>query len=196
MIDAGIAAHVVDPSTAQFRHMIAVLKSKPKATAADLEAAMKMSPSASNLLRIGDRYYGMGNYSKAAEIYRQVAAKPGADKDVANLHLGMALARAGDKAGATAALNSVTGRARRHRKILAALRAAARLSRRRPLEKEGASVLPAPFSFAHGRRLVYCPVSGWLRAASLAPIEASHRADGPYLSERTWDSLCASTIAC
>lgn len=109
VIDAGISAHVVDPSTAQFRQMIAVLKSKPKASAADLESATKMSPSAANLLRIGDRYYGMGNYSKAAEIYRQVAAKPGADKDVANLHLGMALARAGDKPGATAALNSVSG---------------------------------------------------------------------------------------
>ena len=29
--------------------------------------------------------------------------------DLANLHLGMALARSGDKAGATAALNAVTG---------------------------------------------------------------------------------------
>jgi Flp pilus assembly protein TadD len=51
----------------------------------------------------------MGNYSKAGEIYRQVATKPGADKELANLHLGMALARAGDKAGATAAFNAVTG---------------------------------------------------------------------------------------
>jgi tetratricopeptide (TPR) repeat protein len=109
VIDAGIAAHVVDPSSAQFRDIVAALKSKPKATAADLEAASKMSPSAINLLRIGDRYYGMGNYGKAAEVYRQVAAKPGADRELANLHLGMALARAGDKAGATAALNAVTG---------------------------------------------------------------------------------------
>ena len=35
--------------------------------------------------------------------------KQGVDKDVANLRLGMALARAGDKAGATAALNAVGG---------------------------------------------------------------------------------------
>jgi TolA-binding protein len=68
-----------------------------------------MSPSPINLLRIGDRYYGMGNYSKAADIYRQVLTKPGVDKDLANLHLGMALARAGDKAGATAAFNAVNG---------------------------------------------------------------------------------------
>jgi tetratricopeptide (TPR) repeat protein len=109
VIDAGIAAHVVDPSSATFRDIVSGLKGKQKASAADLEAAAKMSPSPTNLLRIGDRYYGMGNYSKAADIYRQVLSKPGADRDLANLHLGMALARAGDKAGATAALNAVTG---------------------------------------------------------------------------------------
>ena len=109
VLNAGIAAKVVDPANSNFRDMITVLKKKPIATAADLETAVKSSPSAINLLRIGDRYYGMGNYSKAADIYRQVAAKPGADKELANLHLGMALARAGDKAGATAAFNGVTG---------------------------------------------------------------------------------------
>lgn len=109
VLDAGIAAHAVDPSSPQFRDIIAGLKSKPKATAADLQAAVKMSPNATNLLHIGDRYYGMGDYAHAAEIYRQVLARPDADKDVANLHLGMALARAGDKAGATAALNAVGG---------------------------------------------------------------------------------------
>ncbi|HEX8937810.1 MAG TPA: tetratricopeptide repeat protein, partial [Sphingomicrobium sp.] len=109
VIDAGIAAHVVDPANPQFRDIVSGLKGKPKATAADLAAAAKMSPSADNLLHIGDRYYGMGEYSKAADVYRQVLSKPGADKDVANLHLGMALAKGGDKAGATAALNAVGG---------------------------------------------------------------------------------------
>lgn len=109
VIDAGIAAHVVNPTSAEFRETIAALKTKPKATAADLEAASKMSPSPANLLRIGDRYYGMGDYAKAAETYRAVLGKPGVDKDIVNLHLGFALARAGDKAGATAALNAVTG---------------------------------------------------------------------------------------
>jgi hypothetical protein len=61
------------------------------------------------LLRIGDRYYGMGNYAKAIELYRMAMGKPGVDPAIANLHLGMALARSGDKAGATTALNAVTG---------------------------------------------------------------------------------------
>lgn len=109
VIDAGIAAHVVDPASTQFRDIVSGLKGKQKATAADLAAAAKMSPTSANLLRIGDRYYGMGNYAQAADIYRQVLSKPDADKDVANLHLGIALARAGDKAGAMAALNAVGG---------------------------------------------------------------------------------------
>ena len=37
------------------------------------------------------------------------AGKAGADPSVVDMHLGMALARAGDKAGATTALNAVTG---------------------------------------------------------------------------------------
>jgi Flp pilus assembly protein TadD len=109
VIDAGIAAHVVNPSDAQFRDLVSGLKSKPKASAADLASAAKMSPSTTNLLRIGDRYYGMGDYAQAAAIDRQVLAKPDADRALANLHLGMALARAGDKAGATAAFNAVSG---------------------------------------------------------------------------------------
>ena len=109
VIDAGIAAHQVDPASAEFRDIVAGLKGKPKATAADLAAAAKMSPSPVNLLHIGDRYYGMGDFAHAAEIYRQVLSAPGADRDVANIHLGMALARAGDKAGAAAAFNAVSG---------------------------------------------------------------------------------------
>ncbi len=109
VIDAGIAAKLVDPASARFRDIVSGLKNKQKATAVDLEAAVKMSPSPINLLRIGDRYYGMGNYAKAAETYRDVLTKPGADKDLANLHLGMALARSGDKAGAAGALKAVAG---------------------------------------------------------------------------------------
>jgi tetratricopeptide (TPR) repeat protein len=108
-LDTGIAAKTIDPSNPQFRDLLAALKTKPKASAADLQAAAKMAASTTSLLRIGDRYYGMADYAHAADVYRQVLSKPDADKDVANLHLGMALARAGDKAGAIAALSAVGG---------------------------------------------------------------------------------------
>jgi tetratricopeptide (TPR) repeat protein len=109
VIDAGVAAKHIDPSSPLFRDIVAGLKAKPKATAADLAEATKTAQSGMALLRIGDRYYAMGDYAKAVELYRMAAGKPGVDKDVANLHLGMALARSGDKAGATTALNAVGG---------------------------------------------------------------------------------------
>jgi tetratricopeptide (TPR) repeat protein len=109
VLDAGIAAKVINPAGAEFRDVIIPLKVKPKATAADLAAATKTAQGGMALLRIGDRYYGMGNYAKAAELYRMAMGKAGVDAAIANLHLGMALARSGDKAGATAAFNAVTG---------------------------------------------------------------------------------------
>ena len=108
VVNAGVAAHVINPADSRFKGDIAALNAKPKATAADLETATRMATSAKALLGIGDRYYGMGDFAHAADLYRQAKAK-GVDPDLANLHLGMALARSGDKAGATAAFNAVTG---------------------------------------------------------------------------------------
>ena len=109
VFDAGVAAKVVDPANPDVRDLATGLKAKPKATAADLAEATKTAQSGTALLHIGDRYAAMGNYAKAVELYRMSMGKPGVDASVANLHIGMALARAGDKAGATAALNAVTG---------------------------------------------------------------------------------------
>jgi tetratricopeptide (TPR) repeat protein len=109
VLDAGIAAKIVDPASPLFKDTIAALREKPRATAADLAVASKTAANGMALLRIGDRYYGMGEFAKAGELYRQSIGKPGVDPNIANLHLGMALTRAGDKAGATTALNAVTG---------------------------------------------------------------------------------------
>ena len=109
VIDAGIAAKVVKPADPEFRDIIAGLKTKNKATVADLETAEKTAQNPSAYMRIGDWYYAMGRYAKAADVYRKAIGKAGVDSNVANLHLGMALARSGDKPGATAALNAVSG---------------------------------------------------------------------------------------
>jgi tetratricopeptide (TPR) repeat protein len=109
VLDAGIAAKAINPSDAKYNDLVSGLKTKPKATAADLAAATKSAQSGMALLRIGDRYYAMGDYAKAVELYKMSMSKPGVDAGVANLHIGMALAKAGDKAGATSAFNAVTG---------------------------------------------------------------------------------------
>jgi hypothetical protein len=56
----------------------------------------------------GDLLSGYGEYAKAAGWYRLALAKSGADDGQANLRLGAALAQAGDKDGARAALAKVT----------------------------------------------------------------------------------------
>ena len=105
--DAGIAAGKIKPSNAVIASVLTASKGKIP-TEADLAAAAKGAAIPSAYLRVGDRYYGVGNYAKAAELYRQALSK-GADANTSNLRLGEALARSGDKAGATAALNAVTG---------------------------------------------------------------------------------------
>ena len=67
------------------------------------------APDAKKAMVTADAYYGYGDYAKAADLYRAALGKSGVDKDLANLRLGMSLARAGDKAGATAALNAAGG---------------------------------------------------------------------------------------
>ncbi len=109
VIDAGIAAKRVDPASPLFRDIIAGLKSKQKLTEADLVEATKIAQTGTAMVRVGDRYFGMGQYAKAADLYRKALAKGGVDKDIANIHLGMALARSNDKAGAVAAFKAVTG---------------------------------------------------------------------------------------
>jgi len=109
VIDAGIAAKQVDPASPLFRDIVVGLKSKQKLTEADLVEAVKIAQTGAAMVRVGDRYFGMGQYAKAADLYRKALAKGGVDKDIANIHLGMALARSNDKAGATAAFKAVTG---------------------------------------------------------------------------------------
>ena len=127
---------------------MAALKSKPKADRGRFRRGDEDGAGATALVRIGDRYYGLGRICQGRRPLSPALTKPGADADMANLHIGMALARAGDKAGATAALNAVSGPRAEIAKYLAALPAVARLT----LSVEGrggaSAAMPAPFLFA------------------------------------------------
>lgn len=109
VVDEGLAKQTVTANDRLVKEILDALKAKPKATAADLETAAKDAKTAAAFVRIGDRYFGLGNYAKAVELYRMAEGKAGADANLINMHLGMALARSGDKAGALEALKKVTG---------------------------------------------------------------------------------------
>jgi tetratricopeptide (TPR) repeat protein len=108
VIAEGIAAGKIKATDAGISDVEAALKGKPTPTAAELVTAEKGAAIPNAFIRVGDRYYGLGNYQKAAELYRTGLAK-GADANLGNLRLGEALARSGDKPGATAALSKVGG---------------------------------------------------------------------------------------
>ena len=109
IIEKGLAAKAISSTDADIQSLLSDIRKEPKATDAGLAEASSIAKTALPLVHIGDRYAAMGEYSKAAEAYRAAESKPGADPNLINLHLGMALARQGDKAGAATALKSVSG---------------------------------------------------------------------------------------
>lgn len=79
-------------------------------TSAETKEKRAVAGSDGDLARqAGDGYLAVRNFPKAAEMYQLALTKHYADTDRANLHLGMALAQAGDRAGAKAALAKVSG---------------------------------------------------------------------------------------
>jgi tetratricopeptide (TPR) repeat protein len=108
MLAEGISSGKIKASDPVIADIQKALVGKASPTSAELATREAGAKVGSAYMRIGDAYYGAGNYAKAAEMYRQAGAK-GADANVANLRLGEALAMSGDKAGAAAALGKVTG---------------------------------------------------------------------------------------
>ncbi|MFL6836269.1 MAG: tetratricopeptide repeat protein [Bradyrhizobium sp.] len=108
LISEGLSSGRIKASDPIVQDIQKALAGKSAPTAAELTTRESAAKAPTAFLRVGDAYYGAGNYQKAAELYRKAIAG-GADKNVANLRLGEALARAGDKAGATAALTAVSG---------------------------------------------------------------------------------------
>lgn len=109
VIDAAAAAKAIDPNKSAFKQFAPRLAKAPSRATIDAAAKSALSGgSAKDAMDAGDTLYGIGAFAESAPLFKAAAAK-GADANQANLRLGMALARAGDKSGATAALNAVAG---------------------------------------------------------------------------------------
>ena len=112
VIDAGVAQgqlRAADPAVARLlatanRRIVEDRASLPN------EIARARSGNNANITRaLGDALYGYGRYAEAADLYRAALTKPGADTNLLNLRLGTALAQAGRRAEAEAALRAVGG---------------------------------------------------------------------------------------
>lgn len=105
---AEAAASGINVNDSSFKTLSTKASAAPTRAAADAAAKTALAGgSASALIAAGDTLYGLGAFAEAAPLYRAAVAK--GDTGLANLRLGMALARAGDKAAAQAAFNAVSG---------------------------------------------------------------------------------------
>ncbi len=103
------AAKAIDVNKHAFKQFAPRLAKAPSRETITSASKAAMNGPARAAMEAGDVLFGIGAYAEAAPLYKAAAAIGGVDANLANLRLGMALARAGDKAGATAALNAVSG---------------------------------------------------------------------------------------
>lgn len=109
-IDEGIRRNMLvasKPLVAELRKTADAKVAADKASLPGLEKDIKANPKIA--LVTGDAYYGYGDFTKAASLYKQAVGAPTVDQPTANLRLGMALAKAGDKDGSAKALQAVAG---------------------------------------------------------------------------------------
>jgi tetratricopeptide (TPR) repeat protein len=97
------------PYIAEYNRSITTRIAADKAGLAAVDKEARAAATGKTALGQGDAYFGYAEYAKAADMYRLALTKGGIDTATANLRLGATLARAGDKAGAIAALQQVKG---------------------------------------------------------------------------------------
>lgn len=112
VIDEGIQRNLINANKDYFRQLLAATGPKISADRSSLPSLQTKAMAAPNgklALSTADAFYGYGDYAKAIELYRAALQKGGVDNNVVNTRLGMALAMAGRRAEAEAALKAVTG---------------------------------------------------------------------------------------
>lgn len=106
VVDGARAAGTIKATQFNDYYTVAVAAiARDKASLANAEAAVTGRAAAAN----GNALLGYGEYARAATLYRTALQKGGVDANEVNTRLGIALAKAGDKAGARAAFAAVTG---------------------------------------------------------------------------------------
>jgi hypothetical protein len=109
-LDEGLKNHALDPAKPAFAKLISavdagVQSDRGALAAKDTQAAA--APTGVEALRVGDAYFGSGDYAKAIPAYRVAQSKPGVDAARVKLHLGVALTMSGDRVQGESMLRSV-----------------------------------------------------------------------------------------
>lgn len=112
IVQAGRAANMLDGGNSE----IATLDRGTTRAAQSLRSALPgraqsaaSAATGTNALAAANDYMALGDYAAAIPLFRMAIEKGSVDAELANLRLGMALARTGDAAGAAVALNQLVG---------------------------------------------------------------------------------------
>jgi tetratricopeptide (TPR) repeat protein len=113
VLDEGTRAGVINLSKGgNAAEINGIISPKVAADKASLSAAATTARgpkgTGKTALSLGDAYYGYGDFTNAAEMYKLAATKGGVDPALLNTRLGMALAKAGQKDAAKQAFAAVT----------------------------------------------------------------------------------------
>ena len=112
VLDDAVARTMLDANEAQVRQLIASTNRGATQARAGLARARTQALAGSTgaaALAAGDAHFGFGQYAQAAELYRAALEKGGEAPNLVNTRLAAALALAGQRAEAQAALAAITG---------------------------------------------------------------------------------------
>ena len=112
VLDEGVSRGMLDPTEAVVRQQLTALGRRATQARSGLARARTQALAGSTgaaALAAGDAHLGLGEYGPAVELYQAALQKGGQDVNLINSRLGMALALAGRRAEAEAALRAVVG---------------------------------------------------------------------------------------
>ena len=109
VVKAGLASGKIPASSTTSKQLLtdSATAIRNEGSLASSETKAKASKDGKLASQTGDAYLGDGNNAKAIEMYNLALTKGGVAADEVNLHLGIAQARSGDKAAATASFDKV-----------------------------------------------------------------------------------------
>lgn len=113
VLDEGLSKNMLETAKPAVAALVAAVNRRLAADRAGLArqrtAAQAAAATGATARNAADAHFGYGQYAEAAELYRLALQKGGEDPNLVNLRLGAALALAGRRPEAEAALRTVTG---------------------------------------------------------------------------------------
>jgi tetratricopeptide (TPR) repeat protein len=111
VLDEGVSRGALDANEPVVRQQLAAVNARATQARSGLARlrTQALAGSGSLVRTAADTHFGLGQYAQAAELYRAALQTGGEDPNLVNSRLGMALALAGQRAEAEAALRAVTG---------------------------------------------------------------------------------------